>query len=66
MLSANESTITYDMTRAHSADVWFLKLRAWTWGITATIAALCVGNIAGVFGINLFGMMFEVISEFLW
>tara|TARA_R100001244_G_scaffold108798_2_gene80535 strand:- start:79 stop:279 length:201 start_codon:yes stop_codon:yes gene_type:complete len=66
MLSANESTITYDMTRAHSADIWFLKLRAWTWGITASVAALCIGNIAGVFGINIFGMLFELISEILW
>jgi len=66
VLSADDTTIAYDMTRAHSADIWFLKLRAWTWGITATVAALCIGNIAGVFGINIFGALIGLISEIIW
>jgi len=66
ILSANESTITYDMTRAHSADIWFLKLRAWMWGITASTAALCVGNIMGSVGVNIFGALIDVLKEILW
>ena len=54
------------MTRAHSADIWFLKLRAWMWGITASTAALCVGNIMGSVGVNIFGALIDVLKEILW
>ena len=52
----DETALAYDMQRAHSADVWFLKMRAWFWGISAAVAAFLLGNIAGVFDINIFGI----------
>ena len=66
LMGFSDSDYAYNQTRAHSADIWFLKLRAWTWGITATVAALCIGNIAGVFGINIFGALIGLISEIMW
>lgn len=65
LLGWDETSIAYDMTRAHSADVLFLKIRAWMWGITATVGAFLLGNIIGVFDYNLFGMGWEAINH-LW
>ena len=65
LFGVNESALAYDMTRAHSADVFFLKARAWAWGITSTIAGFLIGNILGVFDINLFGMAWNWISN-IW
>jgi hypothetical protein len=61
----DETAIAYDLQRAHSADVWFIRARAWFWGITASVACLCLGNIAGVFGVNIFGFIFSIIGELL-
>ena len=65
IFGANESALAYDMTRAHSADVFFLKVRAWSWGITCTIGGFLIGNIMGVFDINIFGILWDLISG-LW
>ena len=43
--------------------VWFIKARAWFWGITLTVAGLLAGNILGVFGFNFFGSLFSVIGH---
>jgi len=58
----DETAMAYDLQRAHSADVWFIKVRAWFWAITATTAGVLVGNILGVFGVNFFGSMFSAIG----
>jgi hypothetical protein len=65
IFGVNESALAYDMTRAHSADVFFLKVRAWSWGITCTIGGFLIGNIMGVFDINIFGILWDLISG-LW
>ena len=52
-ITGNEQ-VAYDMSRAHSADLFFIKLRAWLWGITASVACFLLGHIVGVIGINLF------------
>ena len=65
LFGMDESTLAYDLQRAHSADVWFIRARAWFWGITAAVACLCLGNIASVFGINIFGFMFDLLGELL-
>jgi len=65
LFGVNEVALAYDMTRAHSADIWFLRLRAWTWGITCSVACLLIGNILGVFDINFFGMTWDFIKH-LW
>jgi hypothetical protein len=66
LFGADEVSMAYDMTRAHSADIWFLKLRAWSWGITAVVAALCIGNISGALGFNIFGILWDFISAIIW
>ena len=53
------------MSRALSADIWFLKVRFWCWGITASVASLLVGNIAGALGFSIFGGIFEILKELL-
>lgn len=58
----DETAMAYDLQRAHSADVWFIKARAWFWSITATTAGLLIGNICGVFGVNFFGGLFKVLG----
>ncbi len=55
----DETAMAYDLQRAHSADIWFLKARAWFWAITTATASLLIGNICGVFGINFFGSLFH-------
>ena len=65
LLWDDETAISYDLQRAHSADVWFIKMRAWFWGITFSTASFLLGNIMGVFDINLFGMFFDWLGH-LW
>jgi hypothetical protein len=50
-----EERIAYDLTRAHSADVFFLKMRAWFWGITISIVCFFLGNLLGAYGTNILG-----------
>ena len=33
----DESTMAYDLQRAHSADIWFIRARFWIWGIISTV-----------------------------
>jgi hypothetical protein len=50
-----EERIAYDLTRAHSADVFFLRMRAWFWGITISIICFLLGNLLGASGTNILG-----------
>lgn len=61
----DEGAMAYDIQRAHSADIWFIKFRAYFWGTCATLGALLVGNILGVFDINIMGWMLDI-SEDTW
>ena len=63
ILGVDEQGLAYDITRAHSADIWFLKMRAWFWGITIAIFMLLLGNIIGSLGFNFFNETFEFFSE---
>lgn len=65
LFGLDETSVAYDMTRAHSADIVFLKIRAWMYGITAVVASLLIGNICGVFGINFFGVSWNWLSR-IW
>ena len=65
IFGVDEQNLAYDMSRAHSADIWFLKVRFWCWGITASVASLLVGNIAGALGFSIFGGIFEILKELL-
>jgi hypothetical protein len=61
----DETAMAYDLQRAHSADVWFIKVRAWFWAITATSAGLLLGNILGVVGVNFFGSLFLAVEHII-
>ena len=54
-----EERIAYDLTRAHSADVFFLKMRAWFWGVSVGIIAFLSGNILGASGLDIFGEIWQ-------
>ena len=58
ILGVDEQGLAYDITRAHSADIWFLKMRYRIWGITAAIFMLLIGNIMGSLGFNFFSETF--------
>jgi len=62
----DETAMAYDLQRAHSADVWFIKARAWFWGITSAVALFCLGNITGAIGLNIFGFLSTVVKELIW
>lgn len=57
-ITGNEQ-VAYDMSRAHSADLFFIKMRAWVWGITAAVAFFLLGHMIGVLGINLFSTVWS-------
>ena len=46
-ITGNEQ-VAYDMSRAHSADLFFIKMRAWFWGVTASVATFLLGHMIGV------------------
>jgi hypothetical protein len=50
----DETALAYDMQRAHSADVWFLRARFYFWGFITGLVSFCVGHALPSFGINLF------------
>jgi|TARA_R110000824_G_scaffold370706_1_gene560382 hypothetical protein len=55
LLGVDEQSLAYDLSRAHSADVFFLKLRAYTWGIILTVSFFLIGNIMGALGVDIIG-----------
>lgn len=65
LMGFSDSDYAYNTQRAHSADVFFLKMRAWFWGSFATLSAFLIGNILGVFDINIMGWIISAVSD-LW
>ena len=63
LLGVDEQSLAYDLSRAHSADVWFFKMRAWIWGTVSSVAFFLIGNIMGAFDIDLFGIAINNIKE---
>lgn len=63
ILGVDEQGLAYDITRAHSADIWFLKMRAWFWGITVAVFMLLLGNIIGSLGFNFFRETFALFEH---
>ena len=63
ILGVDEQGLAYDITRAHSADIWFLKMRFWFWGITSSIFMLLIGNIIGSLGFNFFDETFNLFKQ---
>ena len=44
LFGMDESTLAYDLQRAHSADVWFLRARFYLWGGIASVTSFFVGH----------------------
>jgi len=55
LMGFSDSDYAYNQSRAHSADIWFLKFRAYFWGTCAALSGFLIGNILGVFDINILG-----------
>jgi hypothetical protein len=58
-----EDRLAYDLTRAHSADVFFLKMRAWFWGVTSSVVCFLLGNLLGAYGFDIFGEAWQAIKD---
>lgn len=65
LMGMSDSDYMYNQSRAHSADIFFLKMRAWFWGSCAALSTLLIGNIMGVFDINIMGWLIDSIKS-LW
>jgi len=63
LLGVDEQSLAYDLSRAHSADVFFLKLRAWIWGTIVGVSAFLIGNILCHFGLDLFRMAINSFND---
>ena len=62
----DETTLAYDLQRAHSADVWFLRARFFIWGTTASIFSFFVGHGLAAFGfVNLYSEAGQAVTH-LW
>jgi len=69
LMGFDESTLAYDLQRAHSADVWFLRARFWLWGTAASIVSFLLGHALPFWGVNLYGWAWGGIVNFwnhLW
>jgi hypothetical protein len=55
----DETTLAYDLQRAHSADVWFLRARYFFWGTVSTIVGFLVGHALPLFGVNVYKETWE-------
>mgnify|MGYP003108707666 FL=1 len=64
-LGFSDSDYAYNQSRAHSADMFFVKMRLVFWGSCATLSAFLIGNIMGVFDINIMGSLISYLKS-LW
>ena len=60
----DETTLAYDLQRAHSADIWFIRARYMFWGIVSTIVGFLVGHALPAFGLNLYHEAWEGFTAF--
>ena len=52
LFGMDESTLAYDLQRAHSADIWFLRARFWFWGAVASLTSFVIGQAFAIAGVN--------------
>lgn len=63
LLGFSDSDYAYNQSRAHSADMFFMRMRAWFWGSCSTLFFFLVGNILGVvLDISIMGWIFDSIK----
>ena len=61
----DESALAYDMQRAHSAEVWFLRARFYFWGLVGCLASFTAGQLLAVAGINTLTIAWEGLWNFV-
>jgi hypothetical protein len=69
LFGMDESTLAYDLQRAHSADIWFLRARFWFWGAVASATSFVLGQAMAVAGINTLSIAWNGLVDFwnhLW
>ena len=69
LFGMDESTLAYDLQRAHSADIWFLRARFWFWSIVACFTSFLIGQAMSILGINTLSMGWNGLVDFwnhLW
>ena len=59
IMGFSDSDYAYQQQRAHSADMFFIRMRYWFWGSCIALSSLLVGNILGVFDINIMGFVID-------
>jgi hypothetical protein len=65
LMGFSDNDYVYNQQRAHSADIFFLKMRMWFWGSCISLSGFLIGNIMGVFDINVMGWIIDsVVSLF--
>jgi hypothetical protein len=66
LMGFDESTLAYDLQRAHSADVWFLRARFLIWGTVSTIVSFILGQTLALFNINFVWSAWEGFWQFVY
>ena len=66
LMGFDETTLAYDLQRAHSADVWFLRARFFIWGTVSTISAFLLGQLLTIFGVNIVLSSWEGFWNFIY
>ena len=69
LFGMDESTLAYDLQRAHSADIWFLRARFWFWGGVASLTSFVIGQAFAIAGVNTLSMAWNGFMDFwnhLW
>ena len=64
LMGFDESTMAYDLQRAHSADIWFIRARFWIWGIASVISSFFIGQALAIFGINTISIIWNGLVDF--
>ena len=69
LFGMDESTLAYDLQRAHSADIWFLRARFWFLGAVACVFSFVLGQAMAVAGVNTLSIAWNGAVDFwnhLW
>jgi len=69
LFGMDESTLAYDLQRAHSADIWFLRARFWFWGSVASLTSFVIGQAFAIAGVNTLSIAWNGFMDFwnhLW
>jgi len=66
LMGFDESTLAYDLQRAHSADIWFLRARFWLWGGIACAVSFLLGHLIAHLGVDLYDSAWEGFWNFIY